>query len=163
MKKLFIKDTVAFRPTPEAMEVLNTIAEELQTNNKALVLNTAVCRSLQTSVNVLELQEENTRLKFELGEWEKTKDFVDKGEKQRIRFLTIYKMIEPLKTELSAAFKSLFNDADCPEVTTEQTIEMMLDYCQRDPSQEFPFKPVARKIYNELKKPSENGQSTETA
>jgi chromosome segregation ATPase len=68
-----------------------------------------------------------------------------------IEFVERYKKFEDVTSE---AMRFLFQDPLTRNLNFAEQLELMLDYCERDPSNEFPFQPVAEKIYQKIK--SEN-------
>ncbi len=62
--------------------------------------------------------------------------------------------------ETVAAFKLLFADDTYPGHHIPDQIALMMDYCKRDPSNEFPFQPVAETIYNKHKIATDGGEQT---
>ena len=61
------------------------------------------------------------------------------------------KEVQEFSGDVENAFKVLFDDKDFSGLTRRDLFNMMLDYCKRDPSNEFPFEPVATEIYKRIK------------
>lgn len=59
--------------------------------------------------------------------------------------------LREFKKQTSEAMRMLFLDNSLRELNEAELIELMLDYCQRDPSEQFPFEPVAKEIVERQK------------
>lgn len=76
--------------------------------------------------------------------------WIENASKETNHKYEVSKDLEDFKNETSQAMKMLFNNNDLRPLNNSEMIELMLDYCKRDPSSEFPFEPVATKIYNNI-------------
>lgn len=63
----------------------------------------------------------------------------------------IDKILFPFLLKTNHAFKSIFQDDNFKGMDEIQLLRLLVDFCERDPTNEFPLQEAAEKIYQEVK------------
>lgn len=123
-------------------------------------INSASELVLRAIDNVSELSERyehfTSNEKTYLSEIENLKTALENAKKEHETIanavIEYQELIAEFHTATEKAFMLLFGESEPIKITFKDMLRLMLDYCERDPSEEFPFEPVAREIYERIKK-----------
>lgn len=155
--KNFIKQFTKDNSLANEGEALHYIVETFKQTN-AITLELSNKNAEQDNV-IQNLQEKLTNLQTEkdalLNAYQKIVEEKEQANEDAWpHFANQNRLIDKLqgfKKQTSDAMRMLFNDSSLRELNAAELIELMLDYCERDPSEEFPFEPVAKEIVERQK------------
>lgn len=159
------KSVIAFRPTNSNVTLLNLFLQQQGENapkSKSDLVNTLLTLAFTLSqqppeaVNAAVNESENTVNPI-VNETvnEPVNNTSSEAESASLCVYSFdpatFARLQNFLMQTSVAFRELFADPDFTTITTNDLVELMLDYCERDPSSEFPFPAVAQKIYEARK------------
>lgn len=169
MSAVFFKRTNTFRLSQEEVGEFNSMFERLHPVNKPQALRELFVNMFTSYVNKTANEAENatanvnvtapanaenvnandvSALEQKIKDLQNELSVANQGQSVMMELVTL---LEPFRKETEEAFKTLFTDERFVGLSYIDLIELLLDYAKRDPSSEFPFEPVARPIYNNIK------------
>lgn len=104
---------------------------------------TELIEYLMSQLSTLREYEDHAKMNFLL--------FKDSVEETVQLAKSIEKEVFPFLLKTNDAFRSIFQDESFEGLEIIQLIELMRDFCERDPTNEFPLQEAAEKVYNQVK------------